>query len=351
VPSPSHFAFCAYPIGYGRVGRQTYLLTDANKLWVKDTDGKAVDRLPDDPEADGWTTIEPGENRELSKTIPAQGPLAQLKDPDAAVRTAALKRIAGIEGENGAFVDLPCGQSPAALRAIANALGDDNHFVRRQAIELAQHIGKPIFADAEPVILKCLKSDPAAPVNEELGNKRCDAVEVAVALELKSDRIKACFRKLSHSTDPNLAQAAAGALGIAVPNTPHFEGYWVAADDERAIASEVPDAHGADAPIIRIFGQVFDETAIRSVGKGDGIQGPLVVITMTDQGAKNLAAQTATRIGRKLAIVVDGKAYAVLTVQAALGGSATITGMDEAEVQQIVKAFGDIQKLNEEGGK
>lgn len=351
VPSQSHFAFCAYPIGYGRVGRQSYLLTDVNKLWVKDTDGKAVERLPDDLEADGWTTVEPGEDRELSKMIPAQGPLAQLKDPDPAVRTAALKRIVGIEGENGALVDLPCGHSPAALRAIANALDDDNHFVRREAIERVRQIGKPILADAEPVILKCLNSDPSAPVNEELGDKRSDAVEVAVALELKSDSIKACYRKLSHSTDPNLAQAAAHALGIAVPNTPHFEGYWVATDDETAIASEVSDARAADAPVIRIFGQIFDETAIRSVAKGDGIQGPLVVITMTDQGAKKLQTETAARIGRKMAMLVDGKVYAILTVQAALGGRTEITGMEEAEVQRIVKAFANIQKINEEWAK
>lgn len=355
VPSSSHFAFCAYPFGYGRVGRQTYLLTDANKLWVKDTNGKAVDRLPDDPEADGWTIVDAGDNRELSRDIPAQGPLAQLKDPDAAVRTAALKRIAGIkpeDGETGAFFDLPCGDSPAALRAIAHALDDDNHFVRQQAIEMARHIGKPILADAEPVILQCLKSDPAAPLNEELGDKRLDAFGLAVALQLKSDPIKACYKKLSRSNDPNLAQAAANALGIPVPNTPHFEGWWVANADDDAGASDAPDARAADAPAIRISSRLFDETAIKSVTKGDGIQGPLVVINMTAQGAKALETETAARVGRKLAIVVDGKVYAVMTIQAALVNSAAvISGMEEAEVQRIIKAFGDVQKLNEESSK
>jgi preprotein translocase subunit SecD len=122
----------------------------------------------------------------------------------------------------------------------------------------------------------------------------------------------------------------------------------VASDDESAIASEVPDARAADAPVIRIFGQIFDETAIRSVQKGDGIQGPLVIINMTAQGAKLLETESAAHIGRKLAILVDGKVYAVMTVQTALVNSvAVISGMEEAEVQRIIKAFGDIQKLNE----
>ena len=348
VPSSAHFAFCAYPFGYGRVGRQTYLLTDANTLWVKDTEGKAVDRLPDNPEADGWTIVETGDDKELAKPIPSQGPLAQLKDPDAAVRTAALKRIAGIEAETNTFFDLPWGQSPTALRAVALALDDDNHFVRRQAIEIVEHIGKPILADVEAVLLKCLKSDPSAPLTEELGNKRLDAVQLAVALGLKSDQIKGCYKKLSHSTDPNLAQAAADALGIPVPNTPHFQGYWVASADEDSGAEEVPDARAADAPAIRISNRIFDETAIRSVERGQGLQGPLVVITMTAQGAKTLEAETATRIGRQLAIVVDGKACAVMTIQTTLENSvAVISGMEEPEVQRLIKAFADIQKLNE----
>lgn len=352
VPSPSHFAFCAYPFGYGRVGRQTYLLTDANKLWVKDTGGRAVDRLPDDLEADGWTIVETGEDRELSKTIPSQGPLAQLKDPDAAVRTAALKRIAGIEGETNTFFDLPWGVSPTAMRAIALALDDDNHFVRRQAIEMVQHVGKPIVAEAAPVLLKCLKGDPSAPPSEELGNKRLDAVQLAVALGLTSEQFEACYRKLSHSTDPNLAQAAADALGIPVPNTPHFQGYWVASADEEAGADEVPDARTEGAPAIKISSQIFDETAIRSVERGQGLQGPLAVITMTAQGAKTLEAQSATRIGRQIAIVVDGKVCAVMTVQTVLENSvAVISGMEEPEVQRLIKAFADIQKLNEGSDK
>jgi HEAT repeat protein len=55
-------AYCAFPRGYGRIGRQTYLMDQSGKLWFKDTDGKPVDRMPANPAADGWTeseTIEP----------------------------------------------------------------------------------------------------------------------------------------------------------------------------------------------------------------------------------------------------------------------------------------------------
>jgi hypothetical protein len=53
-----HYAFCAWPLGYGRIGRQTYLLVDPGKLFVKDTEGKPVDRLPADLDADGWASID-----------------------------------------------------------------------------------------------------------------------------------------------------------------------------------------------------------------------------------------------------------------------------------------------------
>ena len=71
---PHHFAFCAWPLGYGRVGRQTYLLVDPGKIFVKDTDGKPLDRLPADLEADGWTSIDFNTERRAATVARSTGP-------------------------------------------------------------------------------------------------------------------------------------------------------------------------------------------------------------------------------------------------------------------------------------
>jgi Leucine-rich repeat (LRR) protein len=51
----NQFALCGYPREYPRLGRNTYLIDESGQLWMKDTQGKPVERRPADYDADGWS--------------------------------------------------------------------------------------------------------------------------------------------------------------------------------------------------------------------------------------------------------------------------------------------------------
>lgn len=50
----TRFAFCAYPAEHGKTGEMTFLLTEENLIWKKDTKGEAVKVVPADPAKEGW---------------------------------------------------------------------------------------------------------------------------------------------------------------------------------------------------------------------------------------------------------------------------------------------------------
>ncbi len=54
----SRFAFCAYPAEYGKSGKLTFLLTEDNTIWRKDTGGKPVTQLPADMAKEGWSKLD-----------------------------------------------------------------------------------------------------------------------------------------------------------------------------------------------------------------------------------------------------------------------------------------------------
>lgn len=48
------FGFCAYPADYGVKGKMTFVVTEDNMIYRKDTGGKPVVQWPSDPAKDGW---------------------------------------------------------------------------------------------------------------------------------------------------------------------------------------------------------------------------------------------------------------------------------------------------------
>jgi hypothetical protein len=225
-----HYAFCAWPLGYGRVGRQTYLLIDSGKIFVKDTEGKPVDRLPADLEADGWTSIDsnggapPRESAAAAPAAPTQAastpvsppvvaagllaPSSKLADPDPMVRINGLNRLMGVENENAAVSDDPAARqiSPPAAKALAAMLADDNEFVRRRARQAVRFFGKPAIAEAKPVVLTCLHSEDSA--------MRCDALLAVKELTLRSEEFAAIIAKLASIEDHDECNNAFDALVI-----------------------------------------------------------------------------------------------------------------------------------------
>lgn len=54
----SRFGFCAYPVEYPAAGRMTFILSEENTVWAKDTEGKPVEVLPGDFAKDGWRRLD-----------------------------------------------------------------------------------------------------------------------------------------------------------------------------------------------------------------------------------------------------------------------------------------------------
>jgi len=52
--NPSQYAFLAVPSEYGKTGRRTFIGNEDYTVYGKDTGGKAPDRFPADPVAEGW---------------------------------------------------------------------------------------------------------------------------------------------------------------------------------------------------------------------------------------------------------------------------------------------------------
>lgn len=163
----SRFAVCAFPKGYGRVGRQTYLLTQEGGVWIKDTEGKPVDCVPDDPGADGWT---PATHRvaEMSDwdafcRLPLAFHVRKLTDANAESRKRSIQAL----GQRGApsesrqeacEKDLGHGETqnvaerlpltPAALSALLACLDDDDAQVRQATVMALGRIGHEAIAPA-----------------------------------------------------------------------------------------------------------------------------------------------------------------------------------------------------------
>lgn len=54
----ARFAYCAVPAEYGKSGKTSFLISEENVIWKKDTGGKPVELLPADLKAAGWTALD-----------------------------------------------------------------------------------------------------------------------------------------------------------------------------------------------------------------------------------------------------------------------------------------------------
>jgi hypothetical protein len=52
--NPSRFGFCAYPAAYPANGKMTFVITENNTVFRKDTGGKRVEQWSSNPQKDGW---------------------------------------------------------------------------------------------------------------------------------------------------------------------------------------------------------------------------------------------------------------------------------------------------------
>jgi hypothetical protein len=131
-----------------------------------------------------------------------------LSDPEPTVRIDGLNRLMGVENEHAAVPNDPAARqiSPAAAKALAAMLADNNAFVRRRARQVVRFFGKPAIAEAKPVVLACLKSADSA--------MRSDALLAVKELKLRSDDFVASIAPLTSSDNHDECNNAFDALVI-----------------------------------------------------------------------------------------------------------------------------------------
>ncbi len=54
----SRFAFVAWPAQYPQGGRMTFIISEENTIFEKDTGGKPVEEYPEDPRKEGWKPLD-----------------------------------------------------------------------------------------------------------------------------------------------------------------------------------------------------------------------------------------------------------------------------------------------------
>jgi hypothetical protein len=54
----SRFGFCAYPAQYPASGKMTFVVTEDNTVYRKDTNGKRVEQWSNNPQKDGWARLD-----------------------------------------------------------------------------------------------------------------------------------------------------------------------------------------------------------------------------------------------------------------------------------------------------
>lgn len=52
------FGFCGYPAEYGKEGKLTFITSEENEIWKKDTGGKVPERFPFAPGKEGWSRLD-----------------------------------------------------------------------------------------------------------------------------------------------------------------------------------------------------------------------------------------------------------------------------------------------------
>jgi len=85
---------------------------------------------------------------------------------------------------------------------------------------------------------------------------------------------------------------------------------------------------------------LLDETAVASATVNNTAQGPVIEVIFTDAGGKRFAEITGASIGKRLAIVFDGKVLSTPTIRTVIHDKAIITGMlTTAEAGAIATAL------------
>jgi preprotein translocase subunit SecD len=136
--------------------------------------------------------------------------------------------------------------------------------------------------------------------------------------------------------------AAALFVGAAVAAEPSRLQFRIVVDEgDSAASEELP--HGGEK--LRVLKDVvLDERGIESAARQADGRNYSVSLKMTAEGAERLKEATSKNIGRRLAVVFDGKVLTAPMIRSMIGESAVITGgsngFSREEAEAVVKAVG-----------
>ena len=102
----------------------------------------------------------------------------------------------------------------------------------------------------------------------------------------------------------------------------------------------MPQHDGRSETILLDSAILLDQTALKGAALERELDGtPRILITLTESGGKRFGDITTKYLGKRLAIILDGKLHSAPVVRdPILGGSLTITGnLTEFEATELVK--------------
>jgi preprotein translocase subunit SecD len=106
---------------------------------------------------------------------------------------------------------------------------------------------------------------------------------------------------------------------------------------------ENPSPTGDEKTLRVLRDASVDERDVDGVGNGVGVDGArTIMLTFSNAGATKFSAWTREHIGRRLAIVLDGKVLTAPVIRTEIGARAVITrpgGYDEKEQSTVVQSI------------
>ena len=134
----------------------------------------------------------------------------------------------------------------------------------------------------------------------------------------------------------------AASLQLHASDAPHLQFRLVAEAADTAPADTLADSTNNKASLHVRREVLLDETAISSatVTKAPMVGGVQIEVTFTEAGAKRFAEITGANIGKRLAMIFDGKVLSAPTIRSVIHDKAVITGqLTTAEAEVVANAL------------
>lgn len=286
----SRFAVCIAPkqYGFGLVGSQTYLIDESGVIWYTDAEGRSVERLPKDFEAEGWTrsstqpfeqqiatfeaalkAFQSGDSAVRLKAVDSLGNrvpwamqaipalLAAAKDADVELRAAVLRALGRIGS-----------QSPEILPALKRGLDDPDPRVREACAAGAATFGR----EGAELLAERFQRDAASrkSIAEALRAAPMSwKWSLPVFLELAKSN-QADDRRVAFAVFADMGQAAASAV------------------PQLAAALKDPDP-AVQRNALKALGQIATEAAVTPL---------LEYVVVAPDATRSEAAETLVRVGK-----------------------------------------------------